>query len=57
MINSRWMGALAALAFAGAAGTASADLTLRASHQFPGGSMRPFCEPPTVTSTPHSSWR
>ena len=23
----------------------------------PGGSMRPFCEPPTVTSTPHSSWR
>ena len=23
----------------------------------PGGSIRPFCEPPTVTSTPHSSWR
>ena len=23
----------------------------------PGGSMSPFCEPPTVTSTPHSSWR
>ena len=23
----------------------------------PGGSIRPFCEPETVTSTPHSSWR
>ena len=23
----------------------------------PAGSIRPFCEPPTVTSTPHSSWR
>ena len=23
----------------------------------PGGSIRPFCEPVTVTSTPHSSWR
>ena len=23
----------------------------------PGGSIRPFCEPLTVTSTPHSSWR
>jgi hypothetical protein len=23
----------------------------------PGGSIRPFWEPPTVTSTPHSSWR
>ncbi|MNT94057.1 hypothetical protein D3C72_2356650 [compost metagenome] len=23
----------------------------------PGGSMRPFCEPLTVTSTPHSSCR
>src|SRR6202008_5011317 len=23
----------------------------------PGGSIRPFCEPPTVTSTPHSSCR
>jgi len=23
----------------------------------PGGSINPFCEPPTVTSTPHSSWR
>jgi TRAP-type C4-dicarboxylate transport system substrate-binding protein len=37
MTNIRWMGALAALAFAAARGTASADLTLRASHQFPGG--------------------
>ena len=23
----------------------------------PGGNIRPFCEPPTVTSTFHSSWR
>ena len=23
----------------------------------PAGSIRPFCEPPTVTSTPHSSCR
>ena len=23
----------------------------------PGGTIRPFCEPLTVTSTPHSSWR
>jgi TRAP-type C4-dicarboxylate transport system substrate-binding protein len=37
MIKFRWMGAFAAAVFAAAAGTASADLTLRASHQFPGG--------------------
>ena len=38
MIKSRWTGALAALALAVAAGTAAAaDITLRASHQFPGG--------------------
>ena len=23
----------------------------------PGGSIKPFCEQLTVTSTPHSSWR
>src|SRR3989442_7034389 len=23
----------------------------------PGGNIKPFCEPATVTSTPHSSWR
>ena len=23
----------------------------------PGGSIKPFCDPATVTSTPHSSWR
>src|SRR5512135_1324709 len=37
MNKSRWAAALAALSFAAAAGSASADLTLRASHQFPGG--------------------
>ena len=30
------------------------EIALNAS---PGGSIKPFCEPPTVTSTPHSSWR
>ena len=37
MMKTRWLGALAALAFAATAGSASAELTLRASHQFPGG--------------------
>ncbi len=37
MKKTRWAGALAALALAATAGTASADITLRASHQFPGG--------------------
>ncbi|HUJ01018.1 MAG TPA: TRAP transporter substrate-binding protein DctP, partial [Usitatibacter sp.] len=37
MNNTRWLGALAALALAATAGTAWADITLRASHQFPGG--------------------
>ena len=37
MKKTRWAGAFAALAFAATAGSASADLTLRASHQFPGG--------------------
>jgi len=37
MKKTRWVGALAALALAATAGNASADITLRASHQFPGG--------------------
>jgi TRAP-type transport system periplasmic protein len=38
MTKSRWIGAFAALALATAGGLASAaDVTLRASHQFPGG--------------------
>ncbi|HXS52714.1 MAG TPA: TRAP transporter substrate-binding protein DctP [Usitatibacter sp.] len=37
MKKTRWLGAFAALAFAATAGTASAEITLRASHQFPGG--------------------
>ncbi len=38
MIRSRWTSALAALALAlSAGGAAAADVTLRASHQFPGG--------------------
>src|SRR5689334_3842969 len=36
------------------AASALADTALK---ERPGGSISPFCEPPTVTSTPHSSWR
>ena len=36
---------------------AASALSLIALNDRPGGSIRPFCEPPTVTSTPHSSWR
>ncbi len=32
-------------------------LSLMALNDMPGGSIRPFCAPPTETSTPHSSWR
>ena len=31
--------------------------SLTALNDMPGGSIRPFCAPPIVTSTPHSSWR
>ena len=36
---------------------AASALSLTALKPSPGGSIRPFWEPPTVTSTPHSSWR
>ena len=36
---------------------AVSEKALAALKDSPGGSIRPFCEPPTVTSTPHSSWR
>ena len=36
---------------------AASALSLTALKPSPGGSISPFCEPPTVTSTPHSSWR
>ena len=36
---------------------AASALSLMALNDMPGGSIRPFCAPPTVTSTPHSSWR
>ena len=36
---------------------AASALSLTALNESPGGSIRPFCEPATVTSTPHSSWR
>ena len=36
---------------------ASSALALTALNDRPGGSIRPFCEPETVTSTPHSSCR
>ena len=36
---------------------AASAFSLTALKPRPGGSIRPFCEPPTVTSTPHSSWR
>ena len=36
---------------------ASSALGEMALKLMPGGSIRPFCEPLTVTSTPHSSWR
>ena len=36
---------------------ARSALALMALKLRPGGSIRPFCEPATVTSTPHSSWR
>ena len=36
---------------------AARALSLMALKPSPGGSISPFCEPPTVTSTPHSSWR
>ena len=36
---------------------ASSALSEMALNDRPGGSIRPFCEPATVTSTPHSSWR
>ncbi len=32
-------------------------LSLTALNDMPGGSISPFCAPPTVTSTLHSSWR
>ena len=32
-------------------------LSLMALNDMPGGSIKPFCAPPMVTSTPHSSWR
>jgi len=36
---------------------AATALALTALNDRPGGSISPFCEPETVTSTPHSSWR
>ena len=36
---------------------ASSAFSLTALKPRPGGSISPFCEPATVTSTPHSSWR
>ena len=36
---------------------AASALSLIALKPSPGGSIRPFCEQPTVTSTPQSSWR
>src|SRR3954468_8179822 len=36
---------------------AASALALIALNDNPGGSMSPFCEPATVTSTPHSSCR
>ena len=36
---------------------AASALSLTALNDMPGGSIRPFCAPPMVTSTPHSSWR
>jgi hypothetical protein len=36
---------------------AASALSLSALNDMPGGSISPFCAPPTVTSTPHSSWR
>ncbi len=36
---------------------AAIALSLMALNDMPGGIIRPFCAPPTVTSTPHSSWR
>jgi hypothetical protein len=36
---------------------AASALSLIALNDMPGGSIRPFCAPPTVTSTPHSSCR
>ena len=36
---------------------AARDFSEIALNERPGGSMSPFWDPPTVTSTPHSSWR
>ena len=36
---------------------AATALSLSALNESPGGSIRPFCEPPTVTSTPQASCR
>src|SRR5262249_62054793 len=36
---------------------AASALSLIALNDRPGGSISPFWAPPTVTSTPHSSWR
>src|SRR5438128_1051985 len=36
---------------------AASALSLTALNDMPGGSIRPFCAPPTVTSTPQSSCR
>src|SRR5262249_13151555 len=36
---------------------AASALLLTALNDMPGGSISPFCAPPIVTSTPHSSWR
>ena len=36
---------------------AFSPFSLTALNDRPGGSISPFCEPETVTSTPHSSWR
>ena len=55
MIRIGHMGDLTPAHFA--ALLAASALSESALKERPGGSMSPFCEPPTVTSTPHSSWR
>ncbi|MNY34475.1 hypothetical protein D3C86_1688210 [compost metagenome] len=53
MISSQPQNALGSFDLADAA----TALALTALNDRPGGSISPFCEPETVTSTPHSSWR
>jgi len=36
---------------------AATAFSLTALNERPGGSIKPFCEPATVTSTPQASWR